>query len=99
MDCVWFVTALPDGYVKAHFLKFDIEIRFDYFSLGFGHNSIGERARLLYLTGQWAPISVTSEDSRMWFRFTTDVSKSGRGIAISLSRLQYQGMTIDTTFI
>ena len=90
MDCTWLISALFDGFVEVHFLDFDTEIRFDFFSLGFGH-SITEKSRVLYLDGQWAPISVTSNDPYLWIRFETDVSKSGRGFDLTLSTLITQG--------
>ena len=90
MDCTWLITALFGGFVKVHFLDFDTEIRFDFFSLGFGHSSTA-KSRVLYLDGPWAPISVTSNDPYLWIRFETDVSKSGRGFDLSLSGLVTQG--------
>ncbi|XP_072033306.1 CUB and sushi domain-containing protein 3-like [Amphiura filiformis] len=95
IDCIWMVTALNEGFVMVQFLDFDTEIRFDYFSLGFGyspggHNDITEDSRLLYLSGPWSPISVTSDGPSLWIRFQSDVSKSGRGINLTLRKLQSQ---------
>ncbi len=98
MNCIWFVTALNGGVVMVQFLDFDTEIRFDYFSLGFGHDDISEESRVLYMTGPWSPISVISDGPRLWIRFQTDVSKSGRGINLHLRRLQSQGNSFHCFF-
>ncbi|XP_072033168.1 bone morphogenetic protein 1-like [Amphiura filiformis] len=100
LECTWVVaTANTQHAIQISFMEFNLENRFDFLEVGYGHN-ISVDSTVTRLSGEVVPMVIV-HDGYMWLRFISDESVPDLGffayLQISFTERGYDILTVKET--
>ncbi|XP_063951989.1 uncharacterized protein LOC129255053 isoform X4 [Lytechinus pictus] len=82
---IWLVSGPEDFQVVAKFYAFDLELRHDVLSIGWGLDASDQSSELIRRSGSNLPEDVVSINNEMWLNFTSDSSVRDEGFWIEIT--------------
>ncbi|XP_063951984.1 uncharacterized protein LOC135153396 isoform X1 [Lytechinus pictus] len=90
---IWLVSGPEDFQVVAKFYAFDLELRHDVLSIGWGLDASDQSSELIRRSGSNLPEDVVSINNEMWLNFTSDSTVRDEGFWIEITVFGQENFT------